>query len=343
MDETVIFKLSDDLLAQIFAFQTVREYLLFTTCSKHFSNLEHILKRHWAKLLINKWELPSSQCDEFSSEAMSVSDVKYLYRIAEPLLYGLTSDDLAGLTFSGNRACFDGVVGEGNRSVSSKKPFAPSITNANLSCLALVSAVASVLLHNLLNLKRLKFGSISIYKRNQARTFSTPFRDQCYSKLFVSSRRVAYYEVQIRRFEAKDQGGGGFPFDHLGNDSGVECVAVGLASNRFVRHKRMPGWDSESYGYHSDDGAIFHGQGRQLSLYGPAFGCNDVVGCGMDYGKKCIFFTLNGKHLGTAFDDIITGDALFPTVGIDAAVSVYFNFGLSPFMFNLSEYIDFSH
>lgn len=41
-----------------------------------------------------------------------------------------------------------------------------------------------------------------------------------------------------------------------------DCVAVGLASTRFQRRQRLPGWDEESYGYHGDDGAIFHGRGN---------------------------------------------------------------------------------
>ena len=127
---------------------------------------------------------------------------------------------------------------------------------------------------------------------------------------------------------------GGFNGFGTGGDV-FECVAVGLATKYFQKHKRFPGWDSESYGYHGDDGAIFHGRGRQLSEYGPTFGFGDVVGCGLDYVTRSVFYTLNGTMLGTAFEQVPIDLDLYPTVGIDANCSVQFNFGMQPFHFDL--------
>ena len=98
--------------------------------------------------------------------------------------------------------------------------------------------------------------------------------------------------------------------------------------------------DCESYGYHGDDGGIFHGNGHKFDEYGPAFGPGDIVGCGLDYIKKEIFYTLNGSYLGPAFLDVNIGSSFSPTVGIDAYVSVTFNFGCKPFEYDLASHID---
>lgn len=119
--------------------------------------------------------------------------------------------------------------------------------------------------------------------------------------------------------------------------SNVDCVAIGLASSEFSFQKRLPGWDKESYGYHGDDGAIFHGRGYRLAEYGPRFGPGDTVGCGINYTTRTIFFTLNGLFLGDAFYSV--EGSLFPTVGIDAAVDISLNFGRAPFKFDLGQYI----
>ena len=37
-----------------------------------------------------------------------------------------------------------------------------------------------------------------------------------------------------------------------------ECVAVGLATNPFRCHRGLPGWDSQSFAYHGDDGGLYH-------------------------------------------------------------------------------------
>lgn len=43
-----------------------------------------------------------------------------------------------------------------------------------------------------------------------------------------------------------------------------DCIAVGLSEARFPLRGKMPGWDSASYGYHSDDGGAFHDAGSML-------------------------------------------------------------------------------
>lgn len=117
-----------------------------------------------------------------------------------------------------------------------------------------------------------------------------------------------------------------------------ECVAIGLSTRSFSPSNKMPGWDLTSYGYHGDDGGIFHGKGDMLKLYGPAFGPGDTVGCGLEYSTRRIFFVKNGTFLGYAFDECpreVVNDGLYPTVGIDTECPVFMNFGERPFMFDL--------
>jgi hypothetical protein len=45
----------------------------------------------------------------------------------------------------------------------------------------------------------------------------------------------------------------------------------------------MPGWDTESWGYHGDDGKKFGDNDGQGWQYGPTYGNGDTVGCGFDY------------------------------------------------------------
>lgn len=51
-----------------------------------------------------------------------------------------------------------------------------------------------------------------------------------------------------------------------------------------------------SYGYHSDDGRAFGGDGSG-KMYGRTFGKGDIVGCGLNNDGE-LYFTLNGEFLG---------------------------------------------
>jgi hypothetical protein len=98
-----------------------------------------------------------------------------------------------------------------------------------------------------------------------------------------------------------------------------------------------PGKDSGSYGYQGDDGRKFEDNG-QGEAYGPKFGAEDVIGCGLHFGTREIFFTKNGQHLGVAFRSI--SHAYYPAVGLHSeGEAATLNFGAQPFVFPIANLI----
>lgn len=134
----------------------------------------------------------------------------------------------------------------------------------------------------------------------------------------------------------------------------TESVAIGIADRAFSSSGGFPGCDWESYGYHGNDGHVYHGvdsrrrrrrpgEGQDMA-YGPRFGVNDTIGCGLDYYERAIFFTLNGTFLGYAFEnlsvDLLASTMFFPVIGVDSNYPIYCNFGYQdPFTFDLTSYI----
>lgn len=150
--------------------------------------------------------------------------------------------------------------------------------------------------------------------------------------LNITPRLCAYFEITIHSRDTNQEPS---PLSHREGNNASECIAIGLSSEKFNVTNKMPGWDKFSYGYHGDDGGIFHANGDMLRRYGPKFGVGDTVGCGIDYATRGIFFTLNGLFLGYAWLDLDLKQKLFPTIGIDTNCPVQVNFGTSPFHFDL--------
>ncbi len=162
--------------------------------------------------------------------------------------------------------------------------------------------------------------------------------------LDVTPRMIAYYEVEIlaqSENTVPDDEDSIPPITRTRTHT-AECVAVGIATENFHIHSRMPGWDSLSFGYHGDDGGIFHSSGGMVEHFGPTFGKGDIVGCGIDYVAQAIFFTLNGKFLGYGWKNIgvdFLQKNLYPVVGIDTNAFITLNFGTTkPFKFDLTSF-----
>ncbi|KAI8979333.1 concanavalin A-like lectin/glucanase domain-containing protein [Mycotypha africana] len=113
-------------------------------------------------------------------------------------------------------------------------------------------------------------------------------------------------------------------------------IAIGFSKQAY-NFDRFPGWEPDSWGYHGEDGKLYAGQGLGIS-YGPKWGSGDIIGCGVDYRNKSLFYTKNGRYLGKAFQKIKNVD-LYPIVGMRTAERIEANFGHKPFKFDIKEYV----
>jgi hypothetical protein len=73
-------------------------------------------------------------------------------------------------------------------------------------------------------------------------------------------------------------------------------IGVGFSGPK-VALTRIPGWEPDSYAYHSDDGQSFSNTTAGKN-YGPQFGTLDIIGCGVNFMTNSAFFTKNGVYLG---------------------------------------------
>ncbi|RVX72661.1 hypothetical protein B0A52_04059 [Exophiala mesophila] len=130
-------------------------------------------------------------------------------------------------------------------------------------------------------------------------------------------------------------------FEVLLSYKSKDCaVAVGFSTAE-ASLERLPGWESSSWGYHGDDGKMFFGE-QSGRTYGPTFGHNDVVGCGINFNTGQAFFTLNGQDLGICFRDLKKDVRYYPTVGMkkNSGSSVTANFGRQRHVFDIDERMD---
>ena len=132
---------------------------------------------------------------------------------------------------------------------------------------------------------------------------------------------VYYYEVTIDQKSSKDG-----------------MVAVGFSTQK-ASLERLPGWETESWAYHGDDGKVFSGESTAKSYF-DGFGVKDVVGCGVNFMTGSAFFTKNGVNLGVAFRELKDLRA-FPAIGLKkhAGTIVTVNFGQLPFVYDIDKYV----
>ncbi|KAL7057712.1 hypothetical protein AAHC03_016889 [Spirometra sp. Aus1] len=123
---------------------------------------------------------------------------------------------------------------------------------------------------------------------------------------------------------------------------GPDCVvSIGISTKRFGLSK-LPGLDSNSFGYHSD-GSIYNGSQSNSIKFGPTFSESDTIGCGVDLIKKSLFFTRNGIFLGKAFEgkiQVSTGVKLYPAIGLQGqGCRTTANFGNQNFRYAFRRHI----
>lgn len=69
-------------------------------------------------------------------------------------------------------------------------------------------------------------------------------------------------------------------------------------SGRDFPLERQTGWEDGSYGYFGADGKKFF-ESMKGEAYAESYGTGDIVGCGLYHSKQELFFTKNGKYLGS--------------------------------------------
>lgn len=132
-----------------------------------------------------------------------------------------------------------------------------------------------------------------------------------------SKRLIYYFEILVKNAGAKGQ------------------MSIGFTGPGY-RMCRQPGWEANSYGYHGDDGFLYHGHGKG-EAFGPTFTTGDTVGGGINYATQEIFFTKNGTLIGMVHKDVKT--PLFPTVAVHSQnEEVSVNFGKDPFRFDIKTF-----
>ncbi|KAJ6762120.1 RAN BINDING PROTEIN 9-RELATED [Salix koriyanagi] len=132
-------------------------------------------------------------------------------------------------------------------------------------------------------------------------------------------RLVYYFEIFVKNAGAKGQ------------------IAIGFTNQSF-KMRRQPGWETNSCGYHGDDGNLYTGHGKG-DAFGPTFTTNDTVGAGINYASQEFFFTKNGAVVGAVYKDKDMKGPLFPTVAVHSQnEEIEVNFGQRNFAFDLKEY-----
>jgi SPRY domain/F-box domain len=244
---------------------------------------------------------------------------------------------------------FTGTVGVGDRCLRADEPLPrPELLKAHQSLWkralrTMVIPPKALLLPKQQRRSRSKDPS-KCTKKLEWKPFVVPFVT-ANDKVDLTPRLISYFEVSILpATEESDVVNNSTTRPRTSGNEEAGCVAVGLAGHTFSVHNRMPGWDEDSFGYHGDDGGIYHHSGEMLKEFGPKFAAGDCIGCGVDYQQRAIFYTLNGTFLGYAFALGATKLAKdwFPVIGVDTRCPVMCNFGTDKnmiFQFDLQNLI----
>lgn len=119
-------------------------------------------------------------------------------------------------------------------------------------------------------------------------------------------------------------------------EEGVIAFGFAAAESYGVNGTRVVGWDSHSFGYHSDDGNIFV-DGETTGDW-PSFAEGDVVGCGLEVREDdaTLYFTKNSARLLEL--RVPLGHVFYPVVTLQGTeCTVRVNTGAQPFVYQGAE------
>lgn len=111
-------------------------------------------------------------------------------------------------------------------------------------------------------------------------------------------------------------------FEYLIEDVGKQtAIGIGVGERQYSM-SAMPGWNSNSCGYHADDGKLFlqAGFGQEFAETCTA---GDRMGCGVEFdgegaggGEVNVFFTKNGQQVGRVVKIKRPFEGLYPMIGL---------------------------
>jgi len=106
-------------------------------------------------------------------------------------------------------------------------------------------------------------------------------------------------------------------------------IAIGLTTLPARLFERMPGHPNpgaQTRAWESLTGCLFENSWESLRVYGDgSYRQGDVIGCGVDFIKRTMFYTRNVKQYGTAFEGVM--GRLYPVVGFLGKKLLRANFG----------------
>mgnify|MGYP004448014841 FL=1 len=123
------------------------------------------------------------------------------------------------------------------------------------------------------------------------------------------------------------------------NDGKEADLLIGIGEKDIVEKCIQLGLTTHSYGYYAK-GKSFNN--KKSDKYGETYKTGDIIGCGVDFLNKSIFYTKNGKFLDYAFKDVIielNKGFFYPSVCLHSLnEEVKFNFGIEDFKYDINDY-----
>ena len=142
-------------------------------------------------------------------------------------------------------------------------------------------------------------------------------------KEIVNKRPIFYYEANII------------------NDGKENDLLIGIGEKDLTEKCIQLGLTTYSFGYHSKGKSY---NNKKNNKYGETFAKGDIIGCGVDFINKSIFYTKNGKFLDYAFKEInfeLNKDFFYPSICMHSLnIEIKLNFGKEDFKFDINNYYE---